>query len=45
LRDELFERTQAAPALIDSVLRQAFSSRKGNLDSDDIRAILDRQAL
>ncbi len=45
LRDELFERTQAAPALIDSVLRQAFSTRKGNLDSDDIRAILDRQAL
>jgi len=45
LRDELFERTQAAPALIDSVLRQAFSTGKGNLESDDIRAILDRQAL
>ena len=45
LRDELFERTQAAPALIDSVLRQAFSTGKGNLDSDDIRSILDRQAL
>ena len=45
LQDELFERTQAAPALIDSVLRQAFSTGKGNLDSDDIRAILDRQAL
>ena len=44
LKDELFERTQAAPALLDSVLRQAFSTGKGNLESDDIRAILDQQA-
>lgn len=45
VRDELFERTQAAPAVIDSVLRQALSSSTGKLDSEAIRAILDRHAL
>jgi len=45
VRDELFERTQAAPALIDSVVRQALSTSTGQLDSEAIRAILDRQAL
>ena len=46
VRDELFERTQAAPAVIDSVLRQAFTTTtKGRLDPDAIRAILDKQAL
>lgn len=45
VRDELFERTQAAPAVIDSILRQAFTASKGKLDPDAIRAILDKQAL
>lgn len=45
VRDELFERTQAAPAVIDSVLRQALSTSTGKLDPEAIRAILDRQAL
>jgi type II secretory pathway predicted ATPase ExeA len=45
IRDELFERTQAAPALIDSVVRQALSSSTENLDSEAVRVILDRQAL
>ena len=45
VRDDLFERTQAAPAVIDSILRQAFTTTKGNLDADAIRAILDKHAL
>ena len=45
VRDELFERTQAAPAVIDSILRQAFTTSTGKLDPDAIRAILDKQAL
>lgn len=45
VRDELFERTQAAPALIDSVVRQALATSTAKLDPEAIRAILDRQAL
>lgn len=45
VRDELFERTQAAPAVIDSIVRQAFSTSTGKLDSDVIRTILDKHAL
>jgi len=45
VRDELFERTQAAPAVIDGVVRQALSTSTAKLDSEAIRAILDRHAL
>jgi type II secretory pathway predicted ATPase ExeA len=45
IRDELFERTQAAPAVIDSVVRRALSTSSGKLDSEAIRVILDKQAL
>lgn len=45
VRDDLFERTQATPALIDAVLRRALQSRKAGLDADEIRAILDKQGL
>ena len=45
VRDELFERTQAAPALIDSLVRQALATTAGKLDPEAIRAILDKQAL
>lgn len=45
VRDDLFERTQATPALIDSVVRRALQTRKTKLDTDDIRTILDKQGL
>jgi type II secretory pathway predicted ATPase ExeA len=45
VRDELFERTQAAPALIDSVVRQALATGTAKLDCEAVRAILDKQAL
>lgn len=45
IRDELFERTQATPALIDCVVRQALIEKTGNLDAEDIRVVLDSQGL
>lgn len=46
-RDELFERTQAAPALVDQVCRHALSKAKTNetLDPELIRAVLDTHGL
>lgn len=43
--DDLFERTQATPALIDSVLREAFAANKGQLDTEDLRSVLDAHGL
>lgn len=45
VRDDLFERTRATPALIDSVVRSALERNPGRLDSDDIRSILDVHGL
>ena len=45
VRDELFERTQATPALIDSLRRQACTRSPGPLEADVLRALLDQQAL
>ncbi len=46
-RDELFERTQAAPALIDQVCRHALAKANHNhpLDPELIRAVLDTHGL
>ncbi len=41
VRDELFERTQAAPALIDQVVRHALATSQGPVDSEAFRAVLD----
>jgi general secretion pathway protein A len=41
VRDDLFERTQAAPALIDQVVRHALAESKATIDPDALRAILD----
>lgn len=38
---ELFERTQAIPALIDKVVRRALDSDQDPIDSEEIRVILD----
>jgi type II secretory pathway predicted ATPase ExeA len=47
VRDDLFERTQAAPALIDQVCRHALAKAKNNetLDPELIRAVLDTHGL
>jgi type II secretory pathway predicted ATPase ExeA len=45
VRDELFERTLAAPALIDQVVRHAFAKIKSELNQEAIRAILDSHGL
>jgi len=45
VRDELFERTQATPALIDTVVRHALSRGSGRLDGEDVRAVLDTHGL
>jgi type II secretory pathway predicted ATPase ExeA len=45
VRDDLFERTRATPALIDTVVRLALSRNPGRLDADDLRIILDVQGL
>jgi len=43
--DDLFERTQAAPALIDQVVRASLVNSKGVIDPDAVRAVLDIQGL
>jgi len=45
VRDELFERTQAAPALIDQVLRHALAQPHPTINSEVIHAILDNHGL
>jgi type II secretory pathway predicted ATPase ExeA len=45
VHDELFERTQATPALIDTVIRQALRRSSGRLDADDVRVVLDTHGL
>jgi general secretion pathway protein A len=45
VHDELFERTQATPALIDTVIRQALHRKGGRLDTDDVRVVLDTHGL
>ena len=44
LRDELFERTQAVPALIDQVVRHALAQSDQSVDPEVLRAILDIHA-
>lgn len=44
-RDELFERTQAAPALIDQVARHVLAKGKGPVDSEVVREVLDTHGL
>lgn len=44
-RDELFERTQAAPALIDQVARHVLARTKGTIDSEVVRESLDTHGL
>lgn len=44
-RDELFERTQAAPALIDRVCRHALAKTTESLNPELMRAILDTHGL
>jgi general secretion pathway protein A len=45
IRDELFERTQAAPALIDQVLRHALAQSHPNINAEIIHAVLDNHGL
>jgi len=45
VRDDLFERTQATPALIDQVIRHALADNRRNLDADTFRAVLDNHGL
>jgi type II secretory pathway predicted ATPase ExeA len=45
VRDELFERTQATPALLDRVVRQALRTTDGQLDPEQIRVALDLAGL
>jgi type II secretory pathway predicted ATPase ExeA len=45
VRDELFERTQATPALLDAVIRRALLAATGPLDPEQIRAALDLAGL
>lgn len=45
VRNELFERTQAAPALIDQVVRHALAQSNDRIDSEVLRAVLDNQGL
>lgn len=45
VRDDLFERTKATPALLDTVARMALQNQTGTLDSDHVRLILDRHGL
>ena len=45
VRDDLFERTQATPALIDQVLRHALDDTRKNLEPDALRAVLDTHGL
>jgi len=43
--DDLFERSQATPALIDRVVRHALTDERKNLDADTFRAVLDNHGL
>jgi type II secretory pathway predicted ATPase ExeA len=45
LRDELFERTQAAPALIDRTVHRALAAGDGPVYMEQIRAVLDSFSL
>lgn len=45
VRDELFERTQATPALIDAVISRLLAQKSGPLSPEDVRAALDAQGL
>lgn len=44
VKDELFERTGAAPALLDSVVRRALE-RTGDVDQEAVRVVLDAAGL
>jgi len=44
-RDDLFERTQAAPALLDQVVRHALTRAKGTISPEVFRAVLDAHGL
>lgn len=43
--DELFERTQAAPGVIDAIVRRALAARQGRLDPEDVHGALDTAGL
>jgi general secretion pathway protein A len=43
-RDELFERTQGAPAIIDAVVRAALERTRGAVTEDVLREVLDARA-
>lgn len=43
--DELFERTQATPALLDQVLRHALQCKDNELNADTVRAVLDNHGM
>lgn len=43
--DDLFERTQAAPGLIDKIVRHALATSSGRLGPDDVHAALDTSGL
>jgi general secretion pathway protein A len=43
--DDLFERTQATPALIDKVVRNVLNNAKDPIDPEECRAALDAQGL
>ena len=45
VRDELFERTQATPALLDRVVRQALLTAQGPVDPEHVHAALDLAGL
>ena len=45
LRDELFERTGAAPALLDSVVRRALECSREGIDQEALRVVLDAAGL
>lgn len=45
VRDELFERTQAAPALVDQVLRHALAQSLPTINAEILHAILDSLGL
>jgi type II secretory pathway predicted ATPase ExeA len=45
VHDDLFERTQAAPALIDQVVHHALAKSKGAVDPEVLRDILDTHGL
>jgi len=45
VRDELFERTGAAPALLDSVVRRALDRGTGDVDQEALRGVLNAAGL